>query len=530
MKYSRILGCQQSAGLLAAVVGVSQWSCSTSNTATQVDAGNPNNVVGCGALSAADATNITAQKLDAILRAGLTSLATVDDSPVLARFLTLGRETRITPSADGISNLDDLTKTIREDWLTTDNVETTGDNAVTFKLNPENVCKNVGVMSSIGDAGVSYTADHQDCINRYTNHPVRFLVTRIKCDAGDNVHVDVLLDSNKEKVMWVELAGNTATASVDVGKLVNYSNSIEPISKTSSETTVFDASPSGVFSAELDVAGTNKAHLVVSLDPALLVGAKTTFNAADAGVTDTSLVSISIGAKQNLLIADADAALKTLQFSVGLSQMQVDFPFDAFTNIFSRDAAAGVKHSESVSLRIPAVNGAFSYAAAGDTLNATGLDIGQSSSTIAHGNDSLLSWDSNATTGRELAFTATAQTNGEVGLAFSVPFDVHIKYALLSVQSMIVNPQPFTLDDDIDFKVSGTNARVTLLPDANNHLNLVGSLSGSLLRVDTGTFEATSRAVPTANAVVNAGQCLNRNPSATGAHAMLQTLSGGTCQ
>jgi hypothetical protein len=140
-----------------------------------------------------------------------------------------------------------------------------------------------------------------------------------------------------------------------------------------------------------------------------------------------------------------------------------------------------------------------------------------------------VSWDSNANAGWKLDLKANGLANGNVALALSTSFDVHIKYALAPVQTLIVNPQPFALDDDVDFKLAAPNSSVTLLQNGSGHLNLAGSLSGSLLRVDTGTFAATSRAVPAANAAVAAGQCLNRNPSATGVHAMLQTLSGGTC-
>ena len=528
MNYPRFLRGYGISGLLAAVAGVSQWSCSNSNTTAQTDAGTPE-VKACGSLSAAQAVNITADKLDTALRAGLTSLAPVDSSVVLARLLTFGTKAHVTPSADGVNNLGDFINTIKDDWLTSSNVESSQTDVVTFKLNPDDVCKNQGVVITSLDGGTTYNSSHQDCINDYTNHPVRFAVTRVNCDSGDNVHVDVLLDSDKKKVMTVDLVGASAAASLDLGQLLSYSNAVQPASPGSSQTTVFDTPTSGVLSAKLDVTDTNKAHFSLSLDPALKVAIRTNYNSADAGVTDTSLVSIDVSPKQNLITADADALAGTVQFSLALAQTNVGFPFDAFTQIFNRDAASSVKHSEQVSMQIPAIDGDFAYSATGDTLTGTGLDIGQTPSTFVHGNDTLVSWDSNANAAWKLDLKANGLTNGDVAVAFSTPFDVHIKYALAPVQTLIVNPQPFALDDDVDFKIASPSSAVTLLQDSSGYLNLVGSLSGSLLRVDTGTFAATSRTVPAANATVSAGQCLNRNASATGSHAMLQTLSGGTC-
>jgi hypothetical protein len=486
-------------------------------------------VKACGSLNPTQAVNITADKLDAALRAGLTSLAPVDSSVVLARLLTFGTKTRVTPSADGVADLTDFINTVKDDWLTSSNVESNQTNIVTFKLNPDDVCKNQGVIVTGLDGGATYSSSHQDCINNYTNHPVRFAVTRTNCDAGDNVHIDVLLDSDKKKVMTVDLVGTSAAASLDLGQWLSYSNAVQPVSQSSSQTTVFDTPTTGLLSAQLDVTGTNKAHFSLSLDPAVKVGIRTNYNSADGGVTDTSLVSIDVSPKQNLVTADADALAGTVQFSLGLAQTKIGFPFNAFTQMFNRDSASSVKHSEQVSMQVPAVDGNFAYSATGDTLTATGLDIGQSASTVVHSNDTLVSWDSNANAGWKLDLKANGLTSGDVALTLSTPFDVHIKYALASVQTLIVNPQPFALDDDIDFKIAAPSSGVTLLHDGSGYLNLVGSLSGSLLRVDTGTFVATSRAVPAANATVSAGQCLNRNPGATGSHAMLQTLSGGTC-
>jgi len=486
-------------------------------------------VVGCGTLSSAQAVDFTTQKLDTALRAGLTSLAPVDSSVVLARLLTFGTQKHVTPSADGVNNLADFINTIKDDWLTSGNVESSQTNVVTFKLNPEEMCKNTGVLTTSPDAGTTYDSNHQDCLNNYTNHPVRFSVTRINCDAGDNVHVDVLLDSDKKKVMTVDLVGTSAAASLDLGQLLSYSNSVEPVSQSSSQKTVFATPATGVLSAKLDVSGTNKAHFALSLDPAINIGIKTSYNSADAGVTDTSLVSINVSPKQNLITVDADALAGSVQFSLGLAQTKIDFPFDAFAQFFNRDAASGVKHAEQVSLQVPAVDGNFVYSATGDTLTVTGLDIGQSTSTVVHGSNTLVSWDSNANAGWKLDLKANGLTTGDVALTLSTPFDVHIKYALAPVQTLIVNLQSFALDDDVDFKIAAPSSNVTLLQDGSGYLNLVGSLSGSLLRVDTGTFAATSRAAPAANATVAAGQCLNRNPSATGSHAMLQTLSGGAC-
>ena len=528
MNRSRVLRGYGISGLLAAVAGMSQWSCSNSNSTTQSNSDTVD-VKACGNLSPTQAVDITTQKLDAALRAGLTSLAPVDSSIVLARLLTFGMQTHITPSADGVANLADFINTIKDDWLTSGNVESNATSVVTFKLNPNDVCKNEGVVMNNLDGGTAYNSSHQDCLNNYTNHPVRFAVTRISCDAGDNVHVDLLLDSDKKKVMTVDLVGPSAAASLDLGQLLSYSNSVQPVSSSSTQTTAFDTPTTGLLSAKLDVTGTNKAHFALSLDPAIKVGIKTSYNPADAGVTDTSLVSFNVSPKQNLITADADALAGTVAFSLALAQTKVDFPFDAFTQMFNRDAASGVKHSDSVSIQLPAVDGNFAYSATGDTLTAAGLDIGQSASTVVRGNDTLVSWDSNANEGWKLDLKANGLANGDVALTLSTPFDVHIKYALGPVQTLIVNPQPFALDDDVDFKIAAASSGVTLLQDSSGHLNLVGSLSGSLLRVDTGTFAATSRAVPAANSTVTAGQCLNRNPSATGAHAMLQTLSGGTC-
>jgi hypothetical protein len=528
MNYSRILRDYGISGLLAAVAGVSQWSCSNSNSAGQADAGTTS-VKGCGNLTASDAVDITTQKLDAALRAGLTSLAPVDSSIVLARLLTFGTNAHITPSVDGVNNLTDVINTIKDEWLTSGNVESAQTNVVTFKLNPVDVCKNQGVVITGLDGGTTYNSTHQDCVNNYTNHPVRFAVTRVNCDSGDNVHIDLLLDADKKKVLTVDLIGTSAAASLDLGQLLSYSNSVQPVSQSSSQTTVFGTPTTGILSAKLDVGGTNRAHFSLSLDPALKVEIRTNYTSADAGVTDTSLVAINVSPKQNLISADADALAGTVQFSLALAQTKLDFPFDAFAQMFNRSAATGVKHSDSVSMQLPAVDGNFAYSAVGDTLTVTGLDLGQSPSTIVRGGNTLVSWDSNASAGWKVDLKANGLANGNVAIAFSTPFDVHIKYALMPVQTLIVNPQPFTLDDDVDFKIAAPSSSVTLLQDSSGYLNLVGGLSGSLLRVDTGTFAATSRTVPAANATVNAGQCLNRNPSATGSHAMLQTLSGGTC-
>ena len=96
----------------------------------------------------------------------------------------------------------------------------------------------------------------------------------------------------------------------------------------------------------------------------------------------------------------------------------------------------------------------------------------------------------------------------------------------------VVDQPEFTKDDTLHVKF-GPNAPVALLfddPSADvQDLLLTSSQEGSLLRVESGSLELTSRAVPAENVTVLAGQCLLRDSSVVGEHAFLGSLSAGTC-
>ncbi|WP_437761365.1 hypothetical protein WMF27_05130 [Sorangium sp. So ce281] len=481
----------------------------------------------CGTLDAATAASVTIGKLEKAFRTTFRALGPVDASVVLARVLSLGDEKALTPSADGLKWLDeDVLPMLRDRVFVSGNVESEERGEVVFLLRPDVVCQD-----STGDAGTgggvtdsSSPGDEERCREQYTKTPLRVVVSRVACGAEDNVHLALLAGTERKEYVNLDLIGSKVVVRADVGELA--ANTTIRRGEDAEPEPLFDQGATGHLEMVEELLSENKIHATLRVTEDIAVDSTVE---QDGGASARGGVRIPATTGDAIDIT-ADGTIRKIEFTLALGRIQWMMPFSSFIHLFNREAAPQASPAEIVELSVPGVHGRFSFDGKGDELRGADVGIGDATR-FAHGARTILSWEVNPAAEHRVNFTATGQSDGSVAVSVPGGFDLRIHYALAPVAAWIEDPWAFSLDDDVRLTLSGSTAPSALLRQGpSDALNLLREQLGSLLEVQSGTFEGTSRIAPDESVSVPAGQCLNRHITDEGTHGLLQHLSSGPCE
>ncbi len=471
---------------------------------------------GCGTLTEAEARSIATGNLQTVLSGALDSVRFAEGSAALARALSFGGGGHMEFVADSEEGITDLVDQLGTTVLATENLESAEGSTVTFKMQPDVVCP--ATEEELANDPEGAAEDEASCRDSLAQHDVRVRVTRIDCGASDSVQLTVEVSTEPLVPLVVQLNPSYASVALDVK---DATLALERLG-TFDEGVTFDADVGGVIGAKIDLGANDAASFdLAAVDVAV-------------GGTDAEDERIRIWATAaQLLHLRAEPGLQEITGTVAAKAAGFDMKLTQFIRSFlDREPTELVVPSDTVSFWAPGLDGTFSYAGETDTLTVTGLGLAGAPIKASWGEVTLLTIDWNVAAERALDFILTPSgenasiTLGEAGL------DLELEYSMSVLADRVADQPAFTNDDTVHVKF-GPNAPVALLyesPEVDvDDLLITGAQEGTLLRVESGSLELTSRAVPAENVTVAAGQCLLRDSNVVGEHAFLGSLSAGTC-
>jgi hypothetical protein len=525
--------------------GMTVVACSKGDT---VSNGNPAPVLPvttCGRLDAAQAAQIATKLLDDLGSAGLAALAGMENSRAIARLLSFGSSNVIEPFVgDGQSDLQDALVKLRDEQLIAANVETASGASVTFLLSPQTLCKSSSTPTMIavpigGAGGVGGSATtggssayvDTSCVAQEQAHPTRIRISRIACDQGDNVAVELISGTAQERVLQANLYAEHAEGQLDLGAWLrqSYSTTISlstaPVGSTTPSVTTRTEKPvvssaAGILQGTLTLTSSNQANGSVSVAQAI-----------DITFADESAVRLQLAAGTNVATIVADGAAKTIKVMANAGAFDWRSKFQYFiSDFFGLQTSPSATTQNPVDIHVAGLRGSLNFDGTTDTIVADGLDLGGTAATAKQAGVTLLSVDALSAAKSAIAATFTGRADNTLGVALTNGLGVDIHYGLQPVMSVIENPADFLASDTMTVG-STAGSGLTLWRDANtNDLTVTSSQTGTLLRVDSGSLSITSAGWPNDAVSVSPTQCLNRaSTSAAGHHDLLDDFTVGTC-
>ncbi len=472
---------------------------------------------GCGTLTEEEARSIVTTNLETVARGALDAMRFAEGSAALARALSFGSSGKLVFVADTEKSIDDMVGTLEAKTLASGNFEAAEGSSVTFRMQPDVVCP--PTAEELAENPERAAEREASCRDGLAKNEERVRVTRIDCENGDSVEMAFLFGPEPLVPLVLELHPSSLSLSYDVEKTAR----LNERQGNFAEDVLLDSNLAGVLGAQITL------------------GPSGTVDFALDAVND---VNFGVSGAQGSRLSFAAAAAKLLRLSADPGKQQITGRVDAkavgfeqglesFIRAFlEREPTELVTPSDYVTFRAPGLQGNFSYSAESDALTVTGLALTGAPATFRYGDVTLLTIDWNTAAQRALDFVL-APSGEDVSLTLGKSgLDLQLEYSMSVLADRVVDQPEFTKDDTLRIKL-GPNAPALLFanpdPDVDDLL-ITDAREGALLRVESGRLELTSRAVPTENVVVDAGQCLLRDPNVVGEHAFLGSLSAGTCQ
>ena len=525
--------------------GMTAVACSKGDTVSNGNTAPVLPVTTCGSLDAAQAAQIATSRLDHLGSVGLAALAGMENSRAVARLLSFGSSNVIDPFVDdGQSDLHDALAKLRDEQLIAANVETVNGASVTFLLSPETQCKGSAVPTSpivavggAGGVGGSATTGGSSmyvdtsCVAQEQAHPTRIRISRIACDQGDNVALELISGTAQERVLLANLYAEHAEGQLDLGALLrqSYNTSISfstaPVGSTTPSVTTRTEKPvvssaAGILQGTLTLTSSNQANGSISVAQAI-----------DITFADESAVRLQVAAGTNVATIVGDGVAKTIKVTANGGSLDWRSKFQYFiSDFFGLQTSPSATTQNPVDIHVAGLRGSLNFDGTTDTIVADGLDIGGAAATAKQAGVTLLSVDALSAAKGAIAATFTGRADNTLGVALTNGLGVDIHYGLQRVMSVIENPADFLASDTMTVG-STAGSSLTLWRDANtNDLTVTSSQTGTLLRVDSGSLSITSAGWPNDAVSVSPTQCLNRTPSnQTGHNDLLVDFTVGAC-
>jgi|GEM_PF-2333404 len=530
-------------GALLVAAAMAAVACSKGDTVNNgtTDAGPQ--VTTCGSLSPQQAAQIATGQLEHLGTVGLAALAGLENSRAAARLISFGDTTIVDPFvSDNQSNLHDSLVKLRDEQLVAANIEMSTASSVTFLLGPQTLCGTTtstpvvpaGIGGAAGTGGQAATGGttaaslDPACVSEKTAHPMRIRISRIACDQGDNVAIELLIGTASERVLVAELYADHANVQLDIGAFLRESYSSiytyvqQPNGTYVTQRTEKPAvtSATGVLLGSLTLTASTQAKAAVSVTQPI-----------DITFADDSAARLRIAACTGGLTVDGNGDAKTIKVTVNAGAFDWRAKFNYFiSDFFGLQTTASASTADPVDIHVPGLQGNLDLDGTQDTITATGLNLGGADVMAKQGSNTLLSFGALSASQGAIAATLTGNVNNNLGVTLPQGLSVDIHYGLQPVLSLVQNPENFLAGDTMTVSASASSSLTLFNEAATNQLTVTSSPTGPLLRVDAGTLGISSAKWPSDSVTVPTPQCLSRTVTAlTGHNDLLDDFSIGAC-
>jgi len=474
-------------------------------------------VVTCGELDAAQAATLATSRLEHFGTTGLAALVGLENSRTAARLLSFGYAKVIgTFVAQSQSDLHDSLVKLRDEQLVPLNVESAQNGVVTFLLGPQTLCGESSAPSGS-------TAD-PECVKEQTDHPIRIRISRIACDQGDNLEIELLRDSPGQRLIAAQLYADRAEVDLDLGAYLRASTVTTSVMVSTAGTEQITTKPlvsaaTGTLHGTLALTGANQGTGSISVSQAI-----------DFTTNDDSPTRIRLAAGTNVatLAADGTARTMTLTMNVGAFDMRQTLA-QAVWDVLGMDLV-DASDEDPVDIHIPGLRGELKLGS-GDVITATKLDLGGGPITMVQGSLSLLSVNAAGAAQAQIAATLSAKADDALAMALPAGLTMALAYGFEPIMSRLHNPANFLSKDTLSISAPA-NAAVTLPPESSTDqaLTITSSWTGTMLRVDSGTLSIKSALWPDDSVSVGLNQCLSRSgDTQTGHNDLLSSMHVAAC-
>ncbi len=544
-KNGRFLSYLGALGVAVVTAGMAMLACSKVDTVTPSDTLEGTQVSSCGSLDAVSAAQLATTRLEHFGTVGLAALAGLENSRAAARLLSAGDGSIIDPFiAESQSDLHDALVELRGKQLVASNVESVAGASVTFLLRPESVCEEeptafvptttptasggtTGAGGASAAAGAPTILD-ANCVKRHTENPTRIRISRIACDEGDNVAVEVLYGPTSQRLILGELYAERAELELNLGAYLRIATVTSSSSSVSPDGTYAESSTQrplvsaavGTLRGSLTLTSANQASGKISVSEAI-----------DVTSADESASRIQLAAGTDLATISADGTAKTIKVTANLGAFDWRLRFEDFVQgFFGLSTNTATTAQNPVDIHVAGLRGSVSLNGTTDVIVAEGLDLGTAPATAIQGVQSLLSITATNDQHGAIAATLTGKANDSLGLALTAGLDVNIHYGMEQVMTALQSPANYLAKDSLTLTATAGTTLTLLSESTADDLAVTSSQTGPLLRVEAGAVTLSSSLWPSDTVTVGASQCASRTPtSTTGRNDLLDDFVIGAC-
>jgi len=216
-----------------------------------------------------------------------------------------------------------------------------------------------------------------------------------------------------------------------------------------------------------------------------------------------------------------------LASGIRLGTVDGTLPLATFVSALGLELGPDVPTTDGVDFHVPRLSAGVDVDAFAERFTLFDTDLPTIS--VERGDDRLFSVDINKEA--DWSLTAVVELDDE-GLVTASPkpgFTLDLGFALAPLESELVDPPSFMLDDHVSFALTGDAPSAALLEDAAGGLLLKARAEGAVVRVDAGSLVLSSEFAESEGATVEEGQCLLFDPTLEGEHDMLRGYYADEC-
>lgn len=410
--------------------------------------------------------------------------------------------------------IDDLVQMLGEEVFVPENLESEDTASATYRLPTDMLCGSDGEDGPLPGSAYPETTPFApapmneldpDCVEQAAKLQPRL---RLTSPSDGSVDVALLLTPSKRNPITLRVGTESVSLVVDLGEI-----------KASLDAAGYEmenlVAMSGKVSSELR----RNAELDYSFRLNVLSNLSVT-QRDDLG--QETRVSLTESSPSFELKLDGNAHRVTAAYDFG--SLAVHGPLNAFRDTFDDqeefdavgDPLPQKTYAGLIDLLVGGLEGNLVLDGDQDTLNFSGLGLGEVSSTLKHDGTLLGKLDLNPGSGRHFDLRLARNVDDTTTIGISPTFDLTFLANFAPLQGQIEDLPNYLLGDTSRIWLEGQNPSLRGEPEQ--------------LRVLTGTLNLTSSRNPEANLVVMPGACLRESEASSPSHELLGSLVAGDCR
>lgn len=500
--------------LLSGVVGATLIACSGGGGGDPVDSPgrDPSDDIEqlptCGSLSPAEASTIVVANLEAVLRHSAELTRFADDSRVLHAALEAADGEPGLDRDELNEQIDRIIESFSTELLIDSNVEESAEATITYRIAPQVLCPDPDPEFVDQEA----LDDQAECLQQFTEQPLRMIVSRVDCDSGDSVRLDVLYGADRAVLGRGLLTPRSLQAEVE---MAGYGALIRDSAPQDSNYVLSRAEGSAVFRLTLE--GDDQATFELAVPDGL---------AADV-TQNGDRHTTSLAASPRAASLRVDRAAKTIEGDLALAKLEFSEPFaDWIRSNFDREPVGSGAFPALTTVQ--AAQGHFRFEAGADRVLLAGIGLGDEDATISAEGATLVRVAVGPVLDREFEAELTAAADGTLLAKVAAGFALELTYRLEPVASHVEELQSFAREDHVSIEATpGTQVRFLENELGDRAIEILNA--GPVLAIEDGTLSLSSQNYPQANISVGAAQCLHQLEDVEREHEMFGDMESASC-